>query len=193
MKIALAIPAYQQRMHARTALAWSQDMRTALELGWNPVPFFVDNTGVTRARNNIVKHAEGIDAGLLLMCDSDTFPISPYGGLGAMWQTMQETGAAIVGAAVITRNGKRMNCEPARPGEIYDGEVGTGYMLVDLVKLRDLPKPWFVHTDSADGLSVVCGEDIYFCRHAKAAGHRVIVDFTIPMGHADQAIQATGE
>lgn len=193
MIVALAIPAYQQRVHARTAIAWTQDCMTALEMGWKPLPFFVDNTGVTRARNNIVKIAEDAGARLLLMCDSDTFPIPPEGGLGHMWRTMTETSAAVVGAAVITRNAKRMNCEPARPGEVYDGEVGTGYMLIDLWKLRDLPRPWFVHRDTDDGLKVLCGEDIYFCRHAKAAGHRVVVDFTIPMGHADQSIQATGE
>ena len=193
MIIALAIPAYQQRVHARTAYAWAQDACTARDLGWNPLLLYVDNTGVTRARNNIVKLAEDAGARLLLTCDSDTFPIRPEGGLVDMWRTMTETGAAIVGAAVITRNGKRMNCEPARPGEVYDGEVGTGYMLMDLWKLRDLPRPWFVHRDSDDGLKVLCGEDIYFCRHAKSAGHRVVVDFTIPMGHADQAIQSTGE
>jgi hypothetical protein len=191
--IALTIPAYRQQVHARTAYAWAQDAMTAMELGWKPLLIYADNTGVARSRNTLTKMADDAGARLLLMCDSDTFPIPPEGGLGAMWRTMTETGAAVVGAAVITRNAKRMNCEPARPGEVYDGEVGTGYMLIDLWKLRDLPRPWFVHRDTDDGLGVVCGEDIYFCRHAKAAGHRVVVDFTLPMGHADQSIQSTGQ
>jgi hypothetical protein len=66
-------------------------------------------------------------------------------------------------------------------------------MLIDLLKLRDLPRPWFVHRDTDDGLGVVCGEDIYFCRHAKAHGHRVMVNYAIPMGHADQSVSASGE
>jgi hypothetical protein len=106
---------------------------------------------------------------------------------------MHKNQAAVVGAAVVTRNGKRMNCEPVRPGDVYEGEVGTGYMLIDLFRLRDLPRPWFVHRDSPDGLKVECGEDIYFCRHAKAHGHSVLVNFAIPMGHADQSVSASGE
>lgn len=193
MIVALTIPAYRQQVHARTAYAWAQDAMTAMEFGWKPLLIYADNTGVARSRNTLVKMAEDAGARLLLMCDSDTFPMPPEGGLGHMWQAMTETNAAVVGAAVITRNAKRMNCEPARPGEIYDGEVGTGYMLIDLWKLRDLPRPWFVHKDSPDGLKVECGEDIYFCRHAKAHGHSVMVHFALPMGHADQSIQATAE
>lgn len=192
MRIALAIPAYRQAVHVRCAYAWAQDALIAVERGWNPVLIWADNTGVARARNAIVETALKAEARLLLMCDSDTFPLYAGGGLEEMYAAMAEHDAAVVGAAVVTRNGDRMNCEPARPGEVYEGEVGTGYMLIDLFALRALPKPWFVHLDTPDGLRVECGEDIYFCRHAKAYGHRVLVHFAVPMGHADQAIQATG-
>jgi hypothetical protein len=191
--IALSIPAYRQQVHARTAYAWAQDSLTATALGWNPMLIWADNTGVARSRNTIVKLAEDAGARLLLMCDSDTFPLPMDGGLGLMWEAMHKNQAAVVGAAVVTRNGKRMNCEPVRPGDVYEGEVGTGYMLIDLFRLRDLPRPWFVHRDSPDGLKVECGEDIYFCRHAKAHGHSVLVNFAIPMGHADQSVSASGE
>lgn len=192
MIIALAIPAYRQILSVQTAYAWAQDALTASSYGWAPMILWVDNTGVARSRNTMVKMAEDAGARLLLMCDSDTFPIPMEGGLASMWEAMQEHGAAVVGAAVVTRNGSRMNCEPAKPGEIYEGEVGTGYMLIDLLKLRDLPRPWFVHRDSPDGLKVECGEDIYFCRHAKAHGHKVLVHFGLPMGHVEQAVAATG-
>ena len=191
MIISLAVPAYRQVMNAQTAYAWAQDMATALELGWRPALQWVDATGIARARNVIVQQAMNVGARLLLTCDSDTFPTNPHGGLTRMWETMQKHDAAVVGAAVVTRNGTRMNCEPARPGETYEGEVGTGYMLIDLFKLRDLPRPWFVQTDSADGLTVAVGEDIGFCRAAKAAGHRVVVDFSMSMGHADQHVSST--
>lgn len=193
MIIALSVPAYRQVVNVQTAYAWAQDALTAAEFGWKPLLIWTDNTGVARSRNTIVKVAEDAGARLLLMCDSDTFAIPVEGGLAHMWKTMHENKAAVVGAAVVTRNGSRMNCEPAKPGEVYDGEVGTGYMLIDLVALRTLPKPWFVHKDTEDGLRVLCGEDIYFCRHAKAHGHRVMVNFALPMGHADQHVSATGE
>ena len=189
--LALAIPAYRQTVNVQTAYAWAQDMANAIELGWRPMLLWTDNTGVARSRNIIVDIAEKQGARLLLMCDSDTFPIRPDGGLKAMWQTMQDTGATAVGAAVVIRNGNGVNCEPARPGEVYEGEVGTGYFLIDLWKLRDVPKPWFVYRDSADGLGVECGEDIGFCRLLKEHGHKVVVDYTLPMGHAESGAVVT--
>jgi hypothetical protein len=191
VKIALAIPAYRQQVNVQTAYAWAQDALTCADLGWNPILMWVDNSGIPRARNTIVQMAEAADARLLLMCDSDSFPDVPEGGLKHMWQTMESEQAAVVGAAFVTRNGTRVNCEPAHAGESYEGEVGTAYMLIDLWKLRDLPKPWFVHRDTPDGLKVECGEDIYFCRHAKANGHRVVVNYALPTGHADNSVSRT--
>jgi hypothetical protein len=126
------------------------------------------------------------------MCDSDSFPDDKHGGLGHMWQAMQQHDAAIVGAAFIVRNEEtRINANPVKPGEVYEGKVGTAYMLIDLFKLRDLPKPWFVHKDTADGLMVEKGEDVYFCDHAKAHGHKVIVNYALPTGHAIGSIART--
>lgn len=191
MIIALAIPAYRQTVNVLTAYVWAQDAMTALELGWKPALIWVDHSGIARARNVIVDQAEKQGARLLLMCDSDSFPDVQEGGLGHMWQAMQEHEAAVVAAAFVTRNGTRLNCEPVKPGEVYEGEAGTAYMLIDLWKLRDLPKPWFVHSDTDDGLKVKCGEDIYFCRHAKAHGHKVCVSYAIPTGHVDQSVSRT--
>lgn len=193
MKIALAIPAYRQTINVQTAYCWAQDTATALELGWKPVLIWTDNSGIPRARNQIVKMAEENECRLLLMMDSDTFADVPEGGLGHMWHVMQETGATAVGAAVVTRNGTRVNVEPFKPGEVYDGEVGTGYFLFDLWKIRDIPKPWFRQRDSADGLSVECGEDIGFCRLLKEHGHKVVVTYALPTGHADQNVARTFE
>lgn len=191
MIIVHAVPAYRQTVHVEVARCMAQDAMTALDLGWRPAQLWVDATGIARARNLIVDRAVAAGARLLLMQDADTFPLLPQGGLGRLWSTMQESAAAVVGAAVTVRNGEKMNCEPAKPGEVYPGEVGTAYMLIDLAKLRDLPRPWFVHLDSEDGLSVVCGEDIGFCRDVKALGLPVIVDYGIPMGHAESTVTAS--
>jgi hypothetical protein len=191
MKIALAVPAYRQQVNVNTAYCWAQDAMSALELGWRPVLIWCDNSGIARARNVIVETALKNDCRLLLMCDSDTFADVQEGGLKHMWQVMQDTGAVAVGAAVVTRNGTRVNCEPSEPGEVYEGEVGTGYFLIDLWKLRDVPRPWFVHVDTADGLGVECGEDIYACRLFKRHGHKVVVNYALPTGHADQSSSRT--
>jgi hypothetical protein len=99
----------------------------------------------------------------------------------------------VVAAAFVIRNGERVNCEPARPGEVYPGEAGTAYMLIDMWKLRELPRPWFVHKDTEDGLSVECGEDIRFCRWAREHGHSVIVNYALPTGHAMSHVARTFE
>lgn len=189
MIIALSIPAYQQRVHIGTALALAQDNAYAMSQGWRPLLLWTDSNSIEVARNIIVKQATDAGARLLLMCDSDTFPVES--GLASMWQAMQETGAAVVGAAVPVRNGQTMNCEPARPGEVYEGVVGTGYILIDLVKLRDLPKPWFRVELNEDGTSKAVGSDIGFCRDVQAHGQLVAVNYATPMAHASVAIDAT--
>lgn len=159
------------------------------------MPIWVDNSGIARARNVIVKTAEDAGARLLLTIDSDTFALPQHGGLSSMWDVMREHDAAVVAAAVVTRNSsnRRLNCEPVIPGTSYEGECGSAYMLIDLWRLRDLPRPWFKHQDSKDGLKVECGEDIYFARHCKAYGHKYVVNFELPMGHIDNVVLPTFE
>lgn len=191
MIVGLGIPAYRQSINVQAAYAWMQDALTATEMGWRPVPLWVDMHGVARARNVLVQRAEQAGARLLLMMDGDLFPTLPEGGLGHMWQVMSETGAAVVGAACAVRNGDRVNCEPAQPGEVYEGTVGSGYLLLDLFKLRDMPKPWFEYKVAADGIGVECGEDVGFCRLAKAHGHKVVVNYQLQMAHVEQSAIAT--
>lgn len=191
MKIVLAVPSYKQSVSVQTAYAWAQDAMTARDLGWQPILLWVDMTGIERARNMIIKQAEQAGARLVLMMDSDTFPVPLVGGLGHLWQTMQDHGAAVVGAAVPIRNGETMNCQPARPGETYAGQVGSAYLLVDLWRLRDLPRPWFECVLDDAGIEKAVGSDINFCRKVEAAGHKVIVDFSIQMAHHELTATAT--
>ena len=192
MKIALAVPAYRQTVAVQTAYAWAQDAMTALEMGWRPLLLTVDCHGVARARNQFVEIAMKEGARLLLMMDSDTFPTPPWGGLKDMWAAMTETGAAVVGAAYPMRNGNVMCCNPVKPGEVYEADkVGTGYMLIDLVKLRDLPKPWFVYEVAADGIETTRGEDVYFCELIREHGHKLVVNYRLQMAHIEQSAIAT--
>lgn len=179
-------------MHVRAAYTWVQDALTATELGWKPVPIWVDVAGIDIARNTIVDEAKKAGARLLLTMDSDSFPMVPDGGLAHMWHVMQKHDAAVVLAAFVTRNGSRINVEPVQLGETYEGEGGTAYMLIDLWKLRDLPRPWFQFHKKPDGIGIECGEDVYFCRLAKEHGHKVIVTCAIPTGHATNDIATLG-
>jgi hypothetical protein len=188
-RVAHFIPAYQRRVDVDVAMAIARDCEFATAHKWKYMPFYVDTTGIARARNQAVREALEHGAELLLMQDSDTFanPAYTYSALERLWKTMHTFEAAVVGAAVPIRNrvdGMPMNCHPYEFGRRFDGEVGTGLMLIDLVKLAALQRPWFVQEDSADGEGVEVGEDIAFCRRVRdGLGLRVIVDASIPMIH----------
>jgi hypothetical protein len=189
--ICIASPAYQQRVHIGTAFAIARDMAAAKEMGWRVELLSTDVNNIEVARNTIVDHAVRMGARLLMMIDADTMPIPREGGLASMWRAMHENGAAYVGAAVPVRNGNSMNCEPAEPGCVYPGVCGTGYCLLDLHRLRDLPRPWFTVTLAEDGMSKAVGSDIGFCRRIQEAGHVSIVNFGLGMAHAETVATAT--
>jgi hypothetical protein len=192
MIVAHLLPAYRGTVHAEVAIGMSRDAIVCAERGWKHVPFLIDAHGVERVRNMGVRVAYENNADLLLMQDADTFALKPaFGSLESLHTSMVKHDAAAVGAAVVVRNGNRMNAEPARPGESYEGEVGTGIMLIDLAKLRDLPRPWFRTLTAPDGETVQQGEDIFFCRQLKAYGHKVIVDYTFPTGHGYSSVHAS--
>ncbi len=192
MKVAHLLPAYRGAVHAEVAIGMSRDAIVCAERGWKHVPFLIDAHGVERVRNMGVRVAYENECDLLLMQDADTFSIKPaFGSLESLHRSMEKHGAAAVGAAVVVRNGERMNAEPAKPGESYEGEVGTGIMLIDLRKLADLPRPWFRTLVRADGETVQESEDIHFCRLLKAHGHKVVVDYTFPTGHGYSSVHAS--
>lgn len=181
MRIGHYVPAYGQRVHVQVAMALAREAAWCEASGHQHVPFFTDIIGVDRARNTAAELAYRSGCDLLLMQDADTYAL-PEHNYSAI-RPLLAHGAAVVGAAYASRNRDRMNCEPARPGEVYEGVVGTGLMLIDLRKLAELPRPWFAYRVAADGMTVECGEDLHFCRLVKAAGHSVLVDYTIPTGH----------
>lgn len=192
MIIALGIPSYKQLVHVCVAQNWAQDTIFAMQQGWRPLLLWTDTNSIECSRNLLVKQAEDAGARLLLMADSDTFPAPPSGGLRQMWDAMCETGAAVVGAVVAIRNGDGVNVQPALPGQIYECEaIGTAYQLIDLAKLRHLPKPWFQVQISEDGTSKAVGSDIGFARAVRSAGHKVVAHYQLQMAHVESVATAT--
>ncbi len=193
MRVGHFVPAYRSQVHAEVAMSLAREAAWCESKKWTHVPFYVDATGIARARNIAVEMAYRSRCDLLLMQDSDCFalPDANYSAIAAMWRSMHNVGGHVLGLAIAVRNGDGMNCEPANPGHVYEGDVGTGLMLIDLRPLRDLPRPWFRQVDSASGDTVECGEDINFCRHVRAHGYRVWIDYTIPTGHASSTVIGT--
>ena len=101
---------------------------------------------------------------------------------------MQLTGAAMAAAAIVLRPPRAcVNVEPARPGEVYEVEkAGTGLCLFDLHQLSSVTLPLFRTVLSDDGTQRDTGEDIYACHRLRAAGLRIVVDYTFPTTHLAQ-------
>jgi hypothetical protein len=67
--------------------------------------------------------------------------------------------------------------------------LGQGFTLFELDVFRDekIPRPWFktqAEWDPNVGTAVGT-QDLYFFKHARAAGHRVAVDTRVRVGHLD--------
>lgn len=81
---------------------------------------------------------------------------------------------------------KRLDQAPGTLVELTETEpfevraVGTGIMLIDLSKTKELPRPWFAISEDENG---PVGEDVYFCDLARKNGLEVWCDPTIPVQH----------
>jgi hypothetical protein len=186
VKIAHFIPAYRRQLRVEVAVSVAQDAAWCARRRLQHTVFWTDMHGVARARNRAVDDALAAGCDVLVMQDADTWPMEPP-GLPRLVQVAQMTDAAVVGAAVRTRNREGVNCEPARPGEVYEGEVGCAYMLLNLRRLQAIPRPWFEFQIGPDGYSVTQSEDIAFCRLVRSHGHGVTVDYTLSMGHGGES------
>jgi hypothetical protein len=68
--------------------------------------------------------------------------------------------------------------------------VGFGMTLVQTKVFRRMKKPWFRHDVNAQ--EDVDGEDVSFCNAARAAGCRVFVDWSLPLGHTASGVSTKG-
>jgi hypothetical protein len=182
------IPAYGSRVHAALLSDVLATMVAADAAGDEYALQYVDLQPVTRARNLAVRTAQRGAFDLLLMQDADVYGADPRDPLYTyLRESLLANEAAAVGAAVAKRSDGSPNCTPCHAGEVFDGEVGTGLMLIDLRRLEGLPLPWFEYETTTDGAECQVGEDIHFCRLLAAHGHRVLVDARAETIHVGDA------
>jgi hypothetical protein len=186
MRIAHFIPAYRRQLRVEVAVSVAEDAVWCARQSIEHTVFWADMHGIARARNRAVEDAIAAGCDFLLMQDGDTWPMETP-ALPRLLHVAQMMDASVVGAVVRTRNKSGVNCEPARPGDVYEGEVGTAYLLLNLRRLLTIPRPWFSFQIAADGYTVEQSEDIAFCRLVK--GHRqiVAVDYTLSMAHGGES------
>ena len=142
---------------------------------------------VHKNRETLVKQAIEYDFTHLLFVDTDM-----YWQPGAVKQLL-DAKKPIIGA---NYNERRLPLTPTvklmdKKGNVIAGNipkkpfkawaVATGFMLIDLSIMKDIPKPWFFF-DTKDG-EFNMGEDIWFCEQVKKAGYDIWCEPTIEVLH----------
>jgi hypothetical protein len=151
------------------------------------------STLIPSSRHNLVLQAAAVEAKHLLFVDSDMrFPPDALLRLLSHKQPIVAANYATRRAPVQTvaeRDGKRLVLAPDASGLIEVDWVGTGLMLVDMDVFKTLPAPWF-HLMYHPEESSYSGEDVWFCRHARAHGIRVLVDQDLShqVGHVGEFV-----
>lgn len=70
-----------------------------------------------------------------------------------------------------------------KKGDVFDCDaIGTGCLMINLDVFRQLEAPWF-KTTVEEGLAET--DDVYFCRHVKAAGFRILAHGGVLCRHWD--------
>lgn len=137
---------------------------------------------ITIARNNLVKRALDFGADYALFLDSDmTFPQNT---LLRLVSHKKDVVAATYRKRVAPFDllGKLKDTD--RSDGVAEAEhLPTGCMLINAKVLKGLSWPWFFETyDETEFATPYAGEDINFCRKARANGFSVWAD--IPLSHA---------
>lgn len=186
LKIMHFIPCYRSTLRIESAYSMVRDCTWAQRSGHEITPIYVAGWSVERARNHALRMAIDSKMDLLLMQDADVFADNGLAELVFSWRGNAKP--AVLGAPVPLRGKDAVNCLPYLPGEVFDGVVGAGLLLIDVKQLANIQPPWFTVRYTEDGTGIDCGEDIGFCRLVRDAGLRVLIDARIKTGHVGDAV-----
>lgn len=144
---------------------------------------------ITIARNNLVKRALDYGADYALFLDSDMI-FSPKTLLRLMSHKKDVVGATYrKRVAPFDLLGRLKDGATEASGVVEAEYLPTGCMLIDAKVLKTLSWPWFFETYDEVGFSTpYAGEDINFCRKARAAGFTLWMDTPLSgeMSHIGQ-------
>jgi hypothetical protein len=144
---------------------------------------------VAHRRNHIaaefLRRAPALGLEYCLWIDSDMMP-TPSTAVHLL-HSAAAVGSDMLSALCFQRIPPFLACVTPVPGSSlsYNGgiqevaEAGFGCILVHRRVLEALPSPWFKYDQNEPG----GGEDIGFCRDARAAGFRIYVDMNLDCGH----------
>jgi hypothetical protein len=118
---------------------------------------------------NIIAHDDSVDA---------ITAVQPKRGVGTVLASRQKQES-------IDWDGKPIQVQSAH----------FGLTIIDLDKLRDVPKPWFLAVPNADGEweGDKIDDDVYFWRAWEKAGNTIYIDPGCRLGHLEEMVTVYDE
>jgi hypothetical protein len=143
---------------------------------------------VVTNRNNAVKEAKNLGVDYLFFVDSDIV-LHPWtlrrllsldkDIVGATYVQREEPGMLLgktVDGTMLAQAAHEMRITTAAPMEV--GALPTGCLLIKMSVFDDLAQPYFqTPAHVTDGEPWIEGEDFFFCRTAREAGHKIYLDW----------------
>lgn len=200
MKVAMISPDYGGFCSTANKMTNGSDRLWLKENGHEELVFAIDAVDIASVRNKALEQAIRQNCDRLLMVDSDVGMEGGNSSLQWLMPTMTEHDAAVAGVPVMLRraevlpNGQHkntVNCSPIYAGQVYQGRVATGIMLIDVKKAAELDKPYFLDVRNDDNTQRTTTQDMYFCDKLKQRGYKVYVDFRAGTVHTARPLYST--
>jgi hypothetical protein len=111
--------------------------------------------------------------------------IASEDGIDAVAAVQPKRGAGTVLASVDKESDLEWNGYPLRVNTAH-----FGLTVIDLDKLRSVPKPWFMAEPNSDGEweGDKIDDDVYFWRQWRLAGHSCYIDPGCRLGHLEEMV-----
>lgn len=148
---------------------------------------------VDEARNILVEMALESNAKYILFLDDDTMPppftIPRLMNLGVkiasgMYYTKSQPPTPVIIKKEIPGGYRNWQY-----GDVIEVDyIGLGCALIDTSVFKDMKPPYFVYKKGQTGpddTDSCIGEDVYFCKKAAEAGHKIWVDTVVQCAHED--------
>lgn len=188
----IGIPCPTRTMSRETALAVASLTKPMFG---NPVYYSPDSLEVGDARNAIVEMALKDGLEYLFFIDYDVAP--PQNALVKLMSLDVDIASGVYHLKTVPSyplifvKGWKYAFDDYDPGDLVEADgCGMGCTLIKMDVFKRVPKPWFRtvpgYADANPGVILPhLTEDIYFCKKAKAAGCRIVVDTMVQAHHVD--------
>jgi hypothetical protein len=92
------------------------------------------------------------------------------------------------GGEVVSEDERRVTVDER--GLLRAKTAHFGLTVIDLNKLRTVPKPWFLSTPNADGEweGDKTDDDVHFWLQWEKAGHSIFIDPEVKLGHVEEMV-----